>query len=98
MDLGEDFVWSDLDGDLSVVKNFVLSMDVKLEFLKKYLRVELIKVFCISKKDIFEDNKVVFKGEKIVEFLGSYVDSEIKVDKKLFLKFVEKKEKFWIVI
>lgn len=98
MDLGEDFVWSDLDGDLSVVKNFVLSMDVKLEFLKKYLRVELIKVFCISKRDIFEDNKVVFKGEKTVEFLGSYVDSEIKVDKKLFLKFVEKKEKFWIVI
>lgn len=98
MDLGEDFVWGDLDGDLSVVKNFVLSMDVKLEFLKKYLYVELIKVFCISKKDIFEDNKVVFKGEKIVEFLGSNVDSEIKVDKKLFLKFVEKKEKFWIVI
>lgn len=84
MDLGEDFVWSDLDGDLSVVKNFVLSMDVKLEFLKKYLRVELIKVFCISKKDIFEDNKVVFKGEKIVEFLGSYVDSEIKVDINCF--------------
>lgn len=96
MDPGEDFVWSDLDGDSSVAKNFALSMDVKLELLKKYLRVELIKVPCTSKKDTSEDNKVVSKGEKTVEPSGSNADSETKVDKKLPSKSAEKKEKSWI--
>lgn len=95
MDPGEDFVWSDLDGD-SVAKNFALSMDVKLELLKKYLRVELIKVPCTSKKDTSEDNKVASKGEKTVEPSGSNADSETKVDKKLPSKSAEKKEKSWI--
>ena len=96
MDPGEDFVWSDLDGDSSVAKNFALSMDVKLELLKKYLRVELIKVPCTSKKDTSEDNKVASKGEKTVEPSGSNADSETKVDKKLPSKSAEKKEKSWI--
>lgn len=96
MDPGEDFVWSDLDGDSSVAKNFALSMDVKLEHLKKYLRVELIKVPCTSKKDTSEDNKVASKGEKTVEPSGSNADSETKVDKKLPSKSAEKKEKSWI--
>ena len=96
MDPGEDFVWSDLDGDSSVAKNFALSMDVKLELLKKYLRVELIKVPCTSKKDTSEDNKVASKGEKTVEPSGSHADSETKVDKKLPSKSAEKKEKSWI--
>lgn len=96
MDPGEDFVWSDLDGDSSVAKNFALSMDVKLELLKKYLRVELIKVPCTSKKDTSEDNKVASKGEKTVESSGSNADSETKVDKKLPSKSAEKKEKSWI--
>lgn len=96
MDPGEDFVWSDLDGDSSVAKNFALSMDVKLELLKKYLNVELIKVPCTSKKDTSEDNKVASKGEKTVEPSGSNADSETKVDKKLPSKSAEKKEKSWI--
>ena len=96
MDPGEDFVWSDLDGDSSVAKNFALSMDVKLELLKKYLRVDLIKVPCTSKKDTSEDNKVASKGEKTVEPSGSNADSETKVDKKLPSKSAEKKEKSWI--
>lgn len=96
MDPGEDFVWSDLDGDSSVAKNFALSMDVKLELLKKYLCVELIKVPCTSKKDTSEDNKVASKGEKTVEPSGSNADSETKVDKKLPSKSAEKKEKSWI--
>lgn len=96
MDPGEDFVWSDLDGDSSVAKNFALSMDVKLELLKKYLRVELIKVPCTSKRDTSEDNKVASKGEKTVEPSGSHADSETKVDKKLPSKSAEKKEKSWI--
>lgn len=96
MDPGEDFVWSDLDGDSSVAKNFALSMDVKLELLKKYLRVELIKVPGTSKKDTSEDNKVASKGEKTVEPSGSNADSETKVDKKLPSKSAEKKEKSWI--
>ena len=96
MDPGEDFVWSDLDGDSSVAKNFALSMDVKLELLKKYLNVELIKVPCTSKKDTSEDNKVASKGEKTVEPSGSNADNETKVDKKLPSKSAEKKEKSWI--
>ena len=79
-----------------MAKNFALSMDVKLELLKKYLRVELIKVPCTSKKDTSEDNKVASKGEKTVEPSGSNADSETKVDKKLPSKSAEKKEKSWI--
>lgn len=71
-------------------------MDKKLQFLKKYLDVDLIKILSVSKKDSFEDGKLIVKGEKLFEVGSS--DGGVKFEKKLFLKFVEKKEKFWIVI
>lgn len=94
MDPGEDFVWSDLDGDSSVAENFALSMDKKLELLKKYLHVEIIKIPCTSKKDTSENSKVATKGEKGAEPSGSIADSETKAEKNLPSKSAEKKS--WI--
>lgn len=47
-------MWSSLDDDFSIVEKLVLSMDKKLEFLKKYLDVDLIKILSISKKEILK--------------------------------------------
>lgn len=96
IDPGEDFVWSNLDGDSSVAENLTLTMDKKLELLKKYLNVDLIKIPTASKKDASEDSKSAAKAEKPVEPSSSNVDSETKAEKKLPSKSVEKKEKSWI--
>lgn len=95
VDPGEDFLWSSLDGDSSIVDDLALSMDKKLALLKKYLNVDLIKIPSTSKKDSSEDSKSAVKGEKSSE-AGSASDSATKPEKKLPSKSVEKKEKSWI--
>lgn len=94
VDPREDFVWSSLDDDSSIVEKLALSMDKKLELLKKYLDVDLIKIPSTSKKETSEDNKSAAKGEKSPE-AGS-TDGGIKPEKKVPSKYVEKKEKSWI--
>lgn len=94
VDPREDFVWSSLDDDSSIVEKLTLSMDKKLELLKKYLDVDLIKIPSTSKKETSEDNKSAAKGEKSPE-AGS-TDGGIKPEKKVPSKYVEKKEKSWI--
>ena len=94
VDPGEDFLWSSLDDDSSIVEKLTLSMDEKLELLKKYLDVDLIKIPSASKKDTSEDSKSTVKGEESSE-AGSN-DGGVKPEKKLSSKSVEKKEKSWI--
>lgn len=94
VDPGEDFLWSSLDDDSSIVEKLALSMDKKLQLLKKYLDVDLIKIPSASKKDSSEDGKSTAKGEKSSEAGSS--DGGVKPEKKLSSKSVEKKEKSWI--
>ena len=94
VDPGEDFLWSSLDDDASIAEKLTLSMDKKLELLKKYLDVDLIKIPSASKKDTSEDSKSTAKGEKSSEAGSS--DGEVRPEKKLPSKSVEKKEKSWI--
>lgn len=94
VDPGEDFLWSSLDDDSSIVEKLALSMDKKLELLKKYLDVDLVKIPSASKKDTSEDSKSTVKGEKSSEAGSS--DGGVKPEKKLSSKSVEKKEKSWI--
>ena len=94
VDPGEEFLWSGLDGDSSIAENLALNMDKKLELLKKYLNVDLIKIPSASKKDT-EDSKPAVKGERSSESSSS--DSASKPEKKSPSKSVEKKEnKSWI--
>ena len=94
VDPGEDFLWSSLDDDSSIVEKLALSMDKKLQLLKKYLDVDLIKIPSASKKDTSEDGKSTTKSEKSSEAGSS--DGGVKPEKKLSSKSVEKKEKSWI--
>lgn len=94
VDPGEDFLWSSLDEDSSTVETLTLSMDKKLELLKKYLDVELIKIPSEGRKDISEDSKSTVKGDKLSD-AGSN-DGGVRPEKKVPSKSVEKKEKSWI--
>lgn len=90
VDPGGDFLWSSLDDDCSIADQLTLSMDKKLELLKKYLNVELTKLPSASKKDSSEDNKLAGKSTEVSS------DAASKPEKKSPLKSVEKKEKSWI--
>ena len=50
VDPGEDFLWSGLDSDSGIADKLALSMDKKLNLLKKYLDMECSKLQS-SKKD-----------------------------------------------
>lgn len=92
VDPGEEFLWSSLDDDPGSADQLVLSMDKKLELLKKYLRVETSKLPSSSKKTNSEDSKLAAKSTEI----GS--DTGNKPEKKSPVKSAEKKEKSWIAM
>ena len=92
VDPGEDFLWSSLDEKATIPDELELSMNKKLELLKKYLNVENVKLPNTGKKDNPEDKKTATKGEK------SEVSSDAanKPGSKSPTKSAEKKEKSWI--
>ena len=87
VDPGEEFSWSSLDDDPDIADQLVLSMDKKLELLKKYLRVETSKLPSSSKKNNSEDSKLAVKSTDMSSDTGN------KLEKK---SPPEKKEKSWI--
>lgn len=89
VDPGEDFLWSSLDSDSGIADKLALSMDKKLNLLKKYLDMECLKLPS-SKKDSSEDSKPSSKSAEVSGDVGN------KVEKKSPSKSVEKKEKSWI--
>ena len=93
VDPGEDFLWSRLDDNASIADQLALSMDKKLELLKKYLNVERTKLPTAGRKDTPEDSKSAAKMEKSAEVSS---DAANRPEKKSSTKSVEKKEKSWI--
>lgn len=90
VDPGEDILWSSLDENTSNADKFALSIEKRLELLKKYLDVETLKLPVTSKKDGSEDSKLAGTSSEITSDAGNKW-----VEKKPSSKSVEKKEKSW---
>ena len=95
IDPGEEFVWSNLDSDSSIANKLALNMDRKLELLKKYLNVELLKIPSTDKKDAKDESKVVSPIDRSWES-SSVNGNGNKYEKKSGPLATEKKEKLWI--
>ncbi|XP_067016444.1 OTU domain-containing protein 7B-like [Acropora muricata] len=91
VDPGEDIVWSSLDEDTSSADKLALTVEKRLELLKKYLDVETLKLPVTSRKDGAEDSKLAGTSSEITSDTGNK-----SVEKKPSSKPVEKKEKSWL--